>query len=365
MVKHRNIYEPSEPEPPKQEKPAFVESTPDEIRARTRRQVTIFSTIMLVLLAAASWLIYLQEQKGELPPAQRSLVDTTSLQPRPMGTATSAAPTLAEPARIQIPEPAETFQAAETNAMNPDKVARAMGEARIGADYLRARDFEKAELHARKALEISPAMNAAQRLLGAIYIQRGQFDQAIAILEDALKTDAFNAETYNNLASAYLQKGMLDKAEELLQTSLQIAPEYRATLLNLGLVSLLRARYDDAASYFERAIEKMPSDPTPRNNYAVALMRLGKFDEARKQLDLLIDLNPGVPDPYFNKAISYVRENKYPEAIVWLKRGTEHCSPVQAQKFLSDNDFNPIRGMPDFQKLVRKLFPELPAPPTS
>jgi Flp pilus assembly protein TadD len=233
----------------------------------------------------------------------------------------------------------------------------------LDEDDLLARDLEKAEIHARKALEIWPNMNAAMRMLGVVHTQRGQFDQAILELEKALKNDPFSAETYNNLATAFMQKGQMEKAEELLNTSLQISPDYRVAFLNLGLLNLTRGRYDAAVDYLERAIEQAPNDPSPRNNLAVALMRIGRYDDARKQLLLLVDLNPGVPNWYFNLAITYVLENNFPEAMNWLRRGAQLCAPMTCQKFLSDNDFNPMREYPDFKKLVESLSPNIPTPP--
>jgi tetratricopeptide (TPR) repeat protein len=263
----------------------------------------------------------------------------------------AGAPAVAEPA----PEP-------QTADIDPEKMAQAMKELRLANDYLRVREFDPAEEHAKKALAVVPEMNHAQRLLGVIYTQRGQFDQAIAILERALKSNLFSAETYNNLATAYMQKGMLDKAEELLQTALQINPEYYFAYLNLGLLYLTKGQYEAAADNLERALNRVPNDPGPRNNLAVALLRLGRYEDARRNLQTIVDGNPQIPNSYFNMAITYVLEKKYSDAMAWIHRGAQHCSPMVCQQFLSDNDFNVMRGQPEFQKLLESLSPEVTTP---
>ena len=357
MHEHRDIYQKPDSEPKKQDELPRHEVSPAELRARSMRNTVAFSAVMIVLLGIATWIISLQEKRSEISHPEEPQPES------PMLTmSTPLVMTNLTPARLSAPTTLATPSAEEAAQVDPEKMAQAMGETRIANDYLMARDLEKAEIHARKALEIWPNMNAAMRMLGMVHTQRGQFDQAILELEKALKNDPFSAETYNNLATAYMQKGQMDKAEELLNTSLQISPNHRVAFLNLGLLNLTRGRYDAAADYLERALEQAPNDPSPRNNLAVALMRIGRYDEARKHLLFLVDLNPSVPNWYFNLAITYVLENNFPEAMNWIRKGAQLCSPMTCQKFLSDNDFNPMREYPEFKKLVESLSPSIPAP---
>ena len=358
MDENRDIYKKPDPEPKKEGDLPRHDLTPADFRARSVRNTIAFSAVMLVLLAVATWIISLQDKKSKVTPPEKPSTEIPML--------TMSTPLIMSnltPARLSAPSTIEGLSEEETSDVDPERMARAMGETRIANDYLMARDLEKAEMHARKALEIWPNMNAAMRMLGAIHTQRGQFDQAILELEKVLKKDPFSAEAYNNLATAYMQKGQMEKAEELLNTSLQISPDYRIAFLNLGLLNLARGRYDAAADYLERAIEQAPNDPSPRNNLAVSLMRIGRYDEARKHLLFLIDLSPNVPNWYFNLAITYVLENNFPEAMNWIRRGAQLCSPMTCQKFLSDNDFNSMREYPDFKKLVESLSPNIAAAP--
>jgi tetratricopeptide (TPR) repeat protein len=354
MDKRPDIYESPRSPAGKEGGGRVVEPSHAEIRARTWRNSLVFLLAMLALLGLALWLVHIQEQRIR----SREITGEETVVPEPpyarLLRMTNVAPDLA----IPVGGPAEPVPAIE-----PERMAEAMAQLRLGNEYLFAREFDRAEYHAQQALQIWTNMNAALRLLGAAYTQRGQFDQGIAVLEKALRGDPFNAEIYNNMATAFMQKGAMLKAEELLQTALQIAPEYAATLLNLGLLYLARAQYEPAADYLERGLDRLPDEPAPRNNLAVAQIRLGRYDDARRNLEIVIRQRPRIANTYFNMAITYALEKNLEQAMVWIRRGGERCSPVLCQKFLSDSDFNSLRGLPEFQNFLNSLYPVLPAPP--
>jgi Flp pilus assembly protein TadD len=360
----KDIYsKPERPPPGQPETNPSVELPPVQARQRTLRSTIGFTLLMVGVLAVASWLVYLQEEKETRPgpplPTSREEVGRPASRGQP-------------PAAVAVPPPlgdlSELMTPADGRKLSPmdqEKMAQAMGEVRIANQYLEQQDLDGAERHARKALAIWPRMNAAERLLGFVYTRRGQFDQAIAILEHSLEGEPFNPETFNNLASAYLQRWDLEKAEELLQTALKIRPEFAVAHLNLGLLYLVSGsgRYELAIDHLERALDVVPDNPSARNNLAVALMRVGRNDEARKNLELIIKQSPARASAYFNMAITYVLEQKVDEAMAWIRRGSRLCSPVICQNYLSDSDFDPIRNHPAFQKFVSDLYPDLPSLP--
>ncbi len=333
--------------------------TPAQLRRRVMWSTALFVVLMLALLGFGAWLLGRQdEQARALIPAEAP--ESSAVSPRMPAAAFPDSTMALSPTsafeRLSLPE--QTPPGAD-----PERIAQALSEIRTGAEYLRAYNWNQAEVHARKALEVWPDMTAALRLLGVVYTQRGQFDQAIAYLERALKAEPSNVEIYLNLSTAHMQKGEYDKAEELLQTALKLAPGYRVAYLNLGMLALLRGRFDAAADYLEQAIEQVPNDPPPRNNLAVALIRLGRFDEAREQLLYLVEHFPDLPNPYFNMAITYVLENNFKEAMAWIRRGAHYCSPLACRQYLDDVDFDTIRGTPEFQAFLKSLYPDMPELP--
>jgi tetratricopeptide (TPR) repeat protein len=356
MEEHHDIYKkPGDAPHPAPALPAY-ELTPEQVRTRTRRQTVMFSAIMVGLLAAAATYFYVQElgqHKTELEEALSTPVPPRKTPGLPLDPAVEPFPREEIDAAAQQPP----------EGISPQKMADAMGHLRIANDHLGARRFDPAEAEARKALRVWPEMNAAMRMLGMIYTQRGQFDQAIAALERSLKTDPFNPETYNNLGAAYMQKRLFNKAEEYLLTGLQIRPGYAVAQLNLGLLYIVWGRYDQAVDNLEDALQQMPDNANLLNNIAVSFIRLGRYDDARRHLERLIELRPETAAAYFNMAISHTLEQNFPGALEWIRKGMQHCDPAAAQSFLADADFDSLRNYPEFQQMIKRLYPELPASP--
>lgn len=363
MDEHRDIYTKPDQKPSAKTDLPVYEPTPEELRKGIRKRTIVSVIIMSVLLTSAAIYFYAQEKGFD----QNPLLSLLSSPGRDTGAVSRAGATNALPPMPGIGAEFD-LESGGKGAPNipPQKMAEAMGHLRIANQYLLERDLEGAEQNAKKALAIWPEMNAALRMLGVIYIHRGQFDQSILILERALQNDPFSAETLNNLATAYLQKGQLEKAEDLLLTSLQIRSDNFTTQVNLGLLYLLWARYDQAAEHLETARQLMPENASVLNNLGVSLLRIGRFDQAREQFKKLVDQSPDRSQPYFNMAITFALERKYPEALEWVSQAVRRCAPQEAQRHLMDSDFDGLRGMGDFQRIVRELSEPManqPAPP--
>jgi Flp pilus assembly protein TadD len=358
MVKEDSLYDP--PTEKKEEPPVPTELPPTRARARTIRSSVLTLVIMLSLLGLAAYVAYLTDQKGERPEFEDvTLEDLIADRRTPTNQSARA--------ELMLPDMGQSLdQMLSENSkcprapQDPEELAVAMQAIRVAHNYARAKEWDLAELQVRRALEIWPAMNVAQRILGVIYTQKGQFEQAIMMLSQALTTDPFSAETYSNLAAAYMHKGQLEKAEAQLNTALKIQPDFAIANLNLGLLYLSTGRYNYAADYLELALEKMPGHSNIRNNLAVSLLRIGRYEDSRHHLQTLIDADESMAHAYFNMAITYTLEGDFKEALNWIEDGSRHCSPIAFQQFVSDPDFQELQTLPEFQSLIRGLYGELP-----
>lgn len=358
MSSHRDIYK--KPESPKDagNLPTY-EPSPEELWAKTKRNLLAGIGIMVGLLLVFV-LVFSLNQPTEDEAALEEVL--TNLVSRSAASRTVPDTSIGYP-QIEFTREDAARIRAEAEAIAPQKIAEAMGYLRIAFDYVRAREWDRAEEEVRKALDIWPDMITAQRLLGSIYTQRGQFDQAILILENAIKRDPFSVEAFSNLAINYLQKDMLPRAEELFLTALQIRPDSSPTHLNLGLLYLRWGRYEQAAEHYEEARKGMPNNAAMLNNLSVCYIRQGKYDDARELLAQLVAVAPDQPSGYFNYAITYTLEGNNEQAFAWLREGAARCTPQQLYTYLSDNDFDLIRREPEFQALVEQVFPDIPAIP--
>ena len=362
MDENRNIYQQPEKDGSQEELPAY-ERTPDQMRSELRRKAVLFSLLLLAFGIFAGLFAWNEAQKKKAKSELRDMLHTPTWN-------TNAYVRTAPP-----PEPVSTrtdeaaFHDLVTNAVaaevSPQRMADAMGEIRAASEYIASRDWDHAETHLTNALAIWPEMNLALRLRGIVFTQRGQFDEAIAVLERAVKGDPFNAEAFNTLATAYIQKKQFDRAEDLLQTALSIRPGYAATEVNLGLLYILAKKYDLAIEQLEAAAPQMPDNAAVLNNIGVCLIRLNRHEEARQKFQELIKHEPKRAAPYFNMAMSCALQNDTASAVSWIKQGAAQCSPADVQRFLADQDFDSLRGKPEYQALIRDLYPQLPRAPGS
>ena len=356
MERDRDIYSKKATPPPEKKDFPEVDVTPRDMRLVSVRRTLVFVLFVALLLSLGSWIIHFLDQRSQrddledLTPEELAALSP----PRP--------PSVAVPDMPEVMGDFDEMGTAAPTGMDPAKISEAVGQIRIAQRYLQAQELDRAEIAARRALEIWPDMNAAQSTLGFIHTQRGQFDIAISFLNAALRTDPFSPDTYNTLGAVYLQKGEMSRAEELFQTALQIRPEYVHAYMNLGMLYLVTGRYQIAADYFERTLEDLPDHAGVRNNLAVCLMRVGRYQESREHLQLLIDDLPNEPSWYFNMAITYSEQQNFEEAISWIRQGAEYCSPMEFQRFMADADFNELRKRPEYEEFMQTVFPDIPMP---
>lgn len=335
----------------------------DLMRRATWRRGLGFAFMILIILGIAAYVV-IEENNPEPTEPFFSLTTNDIFS---IASATNSIPAISMATRDELQAPLITFSELPTNRpaeeVDAVKAAKAMTILKQANRYLMARDFVRAEIEARKALEEWPGMTAAYRMLGAIFTQQGQFEQAKTALELALDGDPFNPETYNNLAIVHMQKGRLQKAEELYLTALEINPGYLGALINLGILYVANGDYNSAVDYLERSLEQVPRDESVRNNLAVSWIRLGQYEEARRHLERIIKDSPETASAYFNLAIAYALENRTEEALSWIRRGSQYCSPVELQRFMADSDLDSLRDNPEFQSILNQVYPELPRAP--
>lgn len=362
MDERKDIYQQPEKPGDAADLPAY-EKTPDEMRRVIRIKTILFSALIAAFLIFAGVIALKEARKAADKSDLRDMLATPNAPSNPVVRLT--------PVHVPTPNIDDfSFQKSLSNTVaakdiSPQKISEAMAEVRAANEYLKARDWDHAEAHAMKALEIWPDMNEALRLRGVVFTQMGRFDEAIEVLERALHRDPFSAEAFNTLATAYIQKKNFAKAEEILLTALSIRPGYAQAEINLGLLYVLMQKYDLALEQLQAAAPKVPENAAVPNNIGICLIRLGRYEEARESLLDIVKRDPKRAAPYFNIAISYTLQHDMANAMTWVRQGAAQCTPVDVQRFLADRDFETLRGTPEYQAFVREIYPQLPRGPNS
>jgi tetratricopeptide (TPR) repeat protein len=211
----------------------------------------------------------------------------------------------------------------------------AIAFADLGGVYIEKRDYAAAILPLKRALELSPDLEGAHRLLGYALLAQGYATEAIPHLEKAHAEDA--------LGIALLEAGKLSKALAVLQRALAQNPDdpellyyygRTAGLLSKQVFDELEARFPDSA----RAHQMMAQDyavlrdvPSAEREFFEALrlrpqtaglhLQLGElyaraqqWDKAEQQFRLETGIQPGSAEAFYRLGEALLQLGKFHEA---------------------------------------------------
>ncbi len=107
----------------------------------------------------------------------------------------------------------------------------------LGDLYGRRGEFDKAEEHFLKAIELKPGYADAYHNLGNIYQHQGQFDLAKQNYHQALKFNPQLWQSHLNLAAIYYQENKITEAKQELEAVLKIDPDNQQVQQALLIIS--------------------------------------------------------------------------------------------------------------------------------
>jgi tetratricopeptide (TPR) repeat protein len=211
----------------------------------------------------------------------------------------------------------------------------AVAFADLGGIYIEKRDYAAAISPLKRAIEISPDMEAAHRLLGYALLAQGYATEAIPHLEQAHAQEV--------LGIALLEAGKLPEAVAVLQQALAQNPDDSELLYYYGRASgllskqvfdQLEARFPDSA----RAHQMMAQDyavlrdvPAAEREFLEALrlrpqtaglhLQLGElyaraqqWDRAEEQFRLETEIQPGSAEAFYRLGEARLQLGKFHEA---------------------------------------------------
>jgi tetratricopeptide (TPR) repeat protein/predicted Ser/Thr protein kinase len=238
----------------------------------------------------------------------------------------------------------------------------------LGATYKQLGEYDAAEPHLERALELRRDILGEQDrdtlrsmgTLGAVYQKHGFYEKAEPLLVRALdlfrrllsKEDYDTVVCMSDLGELYQAQGRFGEAEPLLSEALEISrrelgPEHPATLVHLNNLALLygyMGRYDEAEPLFVEALELRrrvldeghPSLVSATNNLGALYRHQGRFAEAEPLFVEALDIAQrvlGADHPktltYLNNlALIYREQGRVDEAAPLYVRGLEASTRV-------------------------------------
>jgi predicted Zn-dependent protease len=170
-----------------------------------------------------------------------------------------------------------------------DRVDQTQGYVWRGKLYAVAKDYPKAHVAFRKALELDPDHRAARENLGLLLVADTP-QEAARHLQLARKQDAANVTIGYNLAITYRALGEHEQARTLLDELLEAHPNDSALLVERALVAMDERRLPDAEFLLERALRAFPGHVQGNLLYSQVLQQRGRSVEAQRYHDKYLEL---------------------------------------------------------------------------
>lgn len=164
-----------------------------------------------------------------------------------------------------------------------------------------------------------------QRRLGDIKLSKGQYEVAIREYRRSLEIYPNDPETYFGLAEAYRRKGLFQDAEAQLREALRLDPSHQDARLNLGAVLLQQERWDEAIAVTRSLLDE-PTFIRPSRalvNLGWAHYKAGDMVEARGAFVDALAEDPASLEAHLDLGIVLYDQGELVEAIRYFARAVE------------------------------------------
>jgi tetratricopeptide (TPR) repeat protein len=155
----------------------------------------------------------------------------------------------------------------------------------------------------------------------------------------------------NEIGISYHNLRRYGPAREALARSIELTPERARPYNDMGVLLRFTGELDEAESYALKALELAPEDVASHNNYGNLLVAQGRWEEAIERYHRAMELAPGLPHPVYNLACVYSLQGETARALDLLAQAIA-IDPVWRAEARRDPDFEPLRGMAEFDALV-------------
>ncbi len=319
-------------------------------------------------------------QMGQVDKA-RSLVETLSAQ-------NDKSPELLDRlGRVQLAGGNAVAATATFNQLQGLQPRSAQPHLRLAQAYRQRQDWSMAALHANKALQASPGLFAARRLLAelALFEQgpKGGMSLVKALQKDypreaagwLLEGDAAMVQKQGAAAAAAYQQAMLKRqpadaaarayralvsagnpaaAESLAADWLARHPADRGFMLQRADSAMRAGDREVAAARYREVLALEPNEPAANNNLAMLLVAQGK-PESVALAEMAVKQMPGRAEYIDTLAQSLALVNRLPEALQWQAKAVA-LQPVNGDLSLTLARLHIQAGKPDLARVeLQKL----------
>ncbi len=158
---------------------------------------------------------------------------------------------------------------------------------------LKLGDTTRAEIHARKVLEIAPGHVDGWTFIGWLNLEvRKDFSAATEAYERVVRLVPDSPTAHNNLGVAYKKNGDLDQARKSFNRAIVLRKSYAEAWSNRGWVHFEQGKWPEASNDFEQALKLDGKDEGALYGLSRVLRRSRDYAGAQEALGKLISQSP-------------------------------------------------------------------------
>lgn len=215
-------------------------------------------------------------------------------------------------------------------------------------------DWDAAERHFLKALEVDPNSAVAHSLYAHLLSNTGRHDQAIREARRAVELDPVTPITNALEGQTLYFGGQSDKAIEVLQRNIEMEPNFWASYLFITRVYLSKGMYAETIAAASRARDLSNGNAEASATVAFAYAKAGNASEARRILTDLEQKRSQRYVPSYVLAEIYGALGEKEKALDLLEQSYRDKDLLMV--FLGiDPKWNDLRSEPRFVELIKRM----------
>lgn len=204
------------------------------------------------------------------------------------------------------------------------------------ATQLMLNNRQAALADAERAIELSPGLTSAHRLLGGLWMEARDYQRAVAAFRQVVEQRAATADDLASLGEALEKSGDKPGASEALQQAERLEPKNIHVLQALAGFHGRSGELQQALGYLDRALAIDSANASSWSSKGYAQLKLGQLEAAMASLQTAVSLNPALSNGWINLGEAYMRSGKMADAIRALEKAlTLAPNALDARLFLS------------------------------
>ncbi|HUX10712.1 MAG TPA: sulfatase-like hydrolase/transferase [Terriglobia bacterium] len=167
-----------------------------------------------------------------------------------------------------------------------------LGMIYLAASYEGMGNYPRAIQIYEKAVSLHVETDQIFSRLGRDYLRTHQLEKAVQVMQRALELNPTDLDNLRNLGTADLQLGRLQEARKAFESITVQSDRYGPAFNGLGLVAISEGDADAALRNFQKAIEADPSEVEPLLNLGLLYQKAGQKQQALHYYQMFLQKAP-------------------------------------------------------------------------